>query len=317
MSVAKQMKVFACGGTGINICKKITNPIIDVVIIDSSDSNTGGIMDDNIYTIDGMDGAGKIRSKTYEAFAPLVDQTLTTHKPSEVSNLIVCSLTGGTGGMVANMMVKRMLEKNLPVVVLVEHRINEAQEAKNALGALKTFAHIAKTLNKPITIYFAEQEKQSAVDAEIVRCVDVLSLVIDKSKTLGSDRSDFFNFINYNEPRPDVPCQVSALNVVLNEEDNDVNEKGKRNKIIVTSILLTKDIDSGFKGVKPLYSSRTIVTDEAFPENTEYRLDNVVGEVTDYIDYYETFIKEAEDLVASTKIKEIDLTGANDDGMFF
>jgi hypothetical protein len=63
------LNIYACGGAGINIAKKIKNGIANIYYIDNSTSNLKDITDrSKVYRVSGMDGAGKDFKITYENF---------------------------------------------------------------------------------------------------------------------------------------------------------------------------------------------------------------------------------------------------------
>jgi hypothetical protein len=63
------MNVYACGGAGVNIAKKIKNGLSNIYHIDTSTSNLKDITDrSKVYRVSGMDGADKDFKVTYENF---------------------------------------------------------------------------------------------------------------------------------------------------------------------------------------------------------------------------------------------------------
>lgn len=89
------LSLYACGGTGINIAKMIREMDIEINYIDTSSSNLKTVNSNNVFLVDGMDGAGKDRSATYEGFKDISEDVLLKHKPSEELNIVIGSLSGG------------------------------------------------------------------------------------------------------------------------------------------------------------------------------------------------------------------------------
>ena len=89
------LSLYCCGGTGVNLGKAIRDPNIAITFIDTSDSNLKTVKSGNVFLVEGMDGAGKNRSKTYQNFKDISEDVLLKFKPSDKLNVVVSSLAGG------------------------------------------------------------------------------------------------------------------------------------------------------------------------------------------------------------------------------
>lgn len=89
------LKIYACGGTGVNIAKQITDLAVELCYVDSSMSNLKGIDPKNVFMIPDQDGAGKNRSVTYNNFKDVTEEVLIRFKPSQSLNVVISSLSGG------------------------------------------------------------------------------------------------------------------------------------------------------------------------------------------------------------------------------
>lgn len=89
------IKVYAAGGAGINVAKQLTDLDIDVNMIDTSESNLKACGTNNVFLVDGLDGAGKNRKISYDNFKDISSDVLIKFKPSEQLNVVISSVSGG------------------------------------------------------------------------------------------------------------------------------------------------------------------------------------------------------------------------------
>lgn len=102
-----QVRVFCCGGGGINIgsmleeyrgSEEIAAARLNPVYIDTSKSNLArnrhSINDEYCYVIDGLDGSGKLRAENYESITEHVRDILQKFKPLDL-NIVISTAAGG------------------------------------------------------------------------------------------------------------------------------------------------------------------------------------------------------------------------------
>lgn len=95
---------YMAGGTGINIAKQLAAQIkkldlsiaaqVEIVLIDTSESNLSGQKDSSVYLLKGLDGSGKIRKENHQAISRAALNILEKHQPGDL-NIVVSSLAGG------------------------------------------------------------------------------------------------------------------------------------------------------------------------------------------------------------------------------
>ena len=100
-AIVGKVKLFACGGAGINIGLRLeqyrgknvaTDPFaeIEVVYIDTSRSNMDGVIDPkHSYILENLDGSGKVRSETTKKSPNALKQFFSN---SNQAILILCCL---------------------------------------------------------------------------------------------------------------------------------------------------------------------------------------------------------------------------------
>lgn len=301
------IRVYLCGGTGVNIGKKIKSKV-DLVYVDTSTSNLKNVDKELIMLIEDMDGAGKLRSNTYEKFKDIVDDVLIKFKPSNELNIVISSLSGGSGSVCSPLITKRLLEEGKNVMVLAVDSKHSVIEINNTIKTLKTFKSISNNISKNVSIVYFDNTNRTEIDNKCVWTVELMTLLVDKQRTEEFDISDLHNFLNFDKVT-DTKANVSFVEIRNN--DAIVQEK---NTSIVSTILLTKDRNSTINSALPEYLATCVVTDKDYTVG-DVRIDNVVGLLAITIDQLEAQIKELSDNKKINKVRTVEVVSDNDDGM--
>lgn len=302
------LRVYAAGGTGVNIAKQINDLNIDICYIDTSKSNLKTIDSDNVFLLEDFDGAGKHRATTYEGFKNLAEDVLIRFKPSAHLNVVISSLSGGSGSIIAPLLTKELNKNNYNTIVIGIDSRHSFIEIDNTIKTLKTYKSISDSISKCISLYYVENSSRKQADAESINFINLLSLLIDKHNTEEFDISDLSNFINFNKVT-DNEANVSIIEVHPNEVI--VPEK---NTTIVSSILLTTDKNTTIEKVIPEYLSVCVVTDPNY-RNKDIRVDNILGKLPIIVDSLDKSIKEHQDNKKINKFKTLEVTSNTSDGV--
>lgn len=301
--------VYLCGGTGVNLGKKIAGIAnLNLVYIDTSISNLKTVNSGNIFLVDGMDGAGKNRSVAYSNFKDISEDVLLKYKPSDVLNIVISSLAGGSGAVCAPLITKELVKRGCSTVVIGIDSLTSVLERTNTANTLKSYRGIADTTGKPVSMYYIENTTRSEADGRAIQFINLLSLLIDKSVTEEFDTADLRSFIYFDKVTDNKPT-VAILEVRPNEVSTA--EKGTS---IVGSILITKDKESTIHGNYPEYLATCVVSDPGY-KNEDIRLNSLLGKLSNILDGLEKQTQEHQDAKRVNKIKDVDLSGCNDDGM--
>lgn len=304
------LSLYACGGAGVNIAKTINDPNIKITFIDTSVSNLKSVNSSDIFLVDGMDGAGKNQAKTYAEFKDIADDVLVTHKPSDKLNVVISSLSGGSGGISAVLLTRELVKRGLPVVVIGIDSRNSVKEIENSVNSLKNYKSlICDRLKKPISMYFIENSVRTDADKQAVNFVSLLSLLVDKNATDEFDTSDLKSLIYFDTVTDNQPT-MAIFEVTAN--DNTAPEKGTS---IVGTVLVTKDKAATISANKPEYFAMCVVTDPAFKAD-DIRLNSVLGKLPIIIDSLEGEKQQLLDNKRVNKVREVEISDANDDGVF-
>lgn len=301
------INVYLCGGCGVNIGKKIKSNV-ETFFIDTSTSNLKGVDKERIMLIDGMDGAGKLRSTTYDNFKEVSDDVLIRFKPSNQLNIVISSLSGGSGGIISVLVAKKLLEAGKNVIVFAVDSKNSVIEINNTIKSLKTFKSVSNQINLPISILYFDNASRQEVDNKCIWTVELFDLLVAKDRTEEFDISDLHNFLNYQKVT-DTKANVTFTHVRTSAES--VAEKSTG---IVSTILLTKDRNTSISEPIPEYLATCVVTDPDYNIG-DIRIDNVVGQLAITLEGLEAQIKQLADNKKINKIRNVEVETGNDEGM--
>lgn len=203
------IKLYCAGGAGINIGTYFSNAPdngedkakIVPVYVDTSKSNLSKtIPDESIYLIEGLDGSGKVRSENYEHITGCVLDILQQHRPGDL-NIVLSSASGGSGSVIAPVLVGELLQRDVPVIVIVVGSTDSRIELENTIRTLKSYESIAQMKKTPIAaLYFQNSDKKprKAIDADVHRAINVLSVLFSGNND-ELDSSDLRNWLKYTK----------------------------------------------------------------------------------------------------------------------
>lgn len=218
MSDSKVICLFGCGGMGTNICKTFesnrnkSNPgfaAMHSYYIDTSDSNldSTSFNDESVYIIEPSDdpsapqGSGKKRDSNNKAISERINDILLRFKPSSTLNVVIHSTSGGSGSVIGPLLVKELLKRNQPVIVMIAGSHSSKIEAHNSIKTLESYENIANIENKPVPAFYLENgsgNTRSEVDNKIQLGLLITSLLFSGTiKEL--DDSDLRNFLDYTK----------------------------------------------------------------------------------------------------------------------
>ena len=300
------LKVYACGGTGGNIGKQIDDLDVDVCYIDTSVSNLKNVDMDQVYLLDGYDGAGKHRATAYEGFKDAAEDVLIKFKPSKELNVVISSLSGGSGSVLSPMLVKELIKSGHNTVVIGIDSKNSVIELDNSIKTLKTFKSISSSVKKSITLFYVENNVRKEADARAIRFINLLSLLVNKEHTSEFDVSDLSNFINFDKVTDNSP-NVTVIDI--NPNETIFPEKGTT---VVSTILVTTDCNRTIQEVIPEYLSTCVVTDPNY-QCEDIRIDNSLGKLSVIVDNLEKLITVFKDNKRVNRHKDLEVVGSNED----
>lgn len=286
MSVHEQnqvgkVRVFCCGGAGINVGLELkafdqSQKLPDVaeihaVYVDTSRSNLArarhNVSADQCYLIEGLDGSGKIRSENHEVIQQHARSIIQEHRPMDL-NVVVSSGSGGSGSVLAPVLVRELLDRGLPTVVFVIGSTTTRLEIENTLKTLKSYDAIANMTKVPVVAVYLENSEATPhheVDREIIFNILSLSILFSRQNR-ELDSRDLLNWVRHDKATSFGP-RLSALTIYDGRyPDKDLKTLG--NIISVATIVSSRE--QAILPVIPEYQCVGIV-DQDFPEDFKNR----------------------------------------------
>ncbi len=208
----QKMMLIGCGGAGTNLVVSYLNNPHDLVgqadtnafVIDTSMSNAqelanyGDRSKMDFYFFQDVNGAGKKREALRKVVPPRIP-SIVAEMPVVDYNVVVFSLSGGSGSVIGPNVVRQLLEQGRPVIALVIGSSESAITATNTLATLQTLAMQSSKVGKPLVIrYFENNGPRSETDAEVMSTITSLSILFSGDNT-ELDYTDLKNFLNFSE----------------------------------------------------------------------------------------------------------------------
>lgn len=323
--------VYACGGAGINRAISIELPINaagfatpHTTLIDTSTSNLPKQLPSNFtqYMIPGVDGAGKNRGFAHNVSTAHLDKILTENKPGDV-NVVIFSMSGGSGSVIGPMLIKRLLERDCSVISLGIANLTSAVEANNTRSTLLTLSNISSNVTGvPLVCGMYENTSmtpRSAVDAKIDNDLRAIAMLCS-GENIALDKMDIYNWLHFNKITT-VPSQLVELHVdVVTIENEPHYSPDYVNVISTASVLHSQDLVepalNQAYGCVGYLSPATLEASDSSKPSLHFILSN--ANLVSRLENYEAILKSFKEKEAATAaVKLIDvpvIIGADKDG---
>ncbi len=258
MTTQGKIRLFACGGFGINIGsffdkQDLNTPgysQIHPAYIDTSRSNLNkaGLSQENTFILEDRDGSGSKRTENYGDISKNVRNLLQKFSPLDF-NIVAFSAGGGSGSVFGPLIVSELLSRKLPVIAIVVGGDESTIRAHNTLKTLKSLEGIAQKTQLPVVMYYRQNDataRRSDIDADCHAVIACLSLLNSKQND-ELDSKDIQNWVQFTETTSAGP-RLARLMVVDNLGADEVADP-----IAIASLLGSPD-DPSYKTV-PEYST--------------------------------------------------------------
>lgn len=231
MKAVGTVRLYGCGGTGVNLVKDFINaPTNEMVadiktcLIDTSDSNLSDIkIDSDVYLLPKVDGSGKVRAKNYPLISDRMGEITSKFDPMDL-NIIVCSAAGGSGSVIAPLLASELLEAKQPVVIIAVASFESIIAANNTIKTIESFAGIAEMVDAPVVVRLENNSKHSGlskgraeVDRGVKSAINALCLLSARNHA-ELDRADIHSWAFFDEVTGVNPG-FSMLDIVSGDED--------------------------------------------------------------------------------------------------
>lgn len=261
--MAKVINVLGAGGLGINLAATISRmgeqpgfATLRPYYIDTSRSNMGGNVDMNFaYHIEGMDGSGKKRDTNHAAIAELIPQILHKFKPTSM-NIVIHSLSGGSGSVIGPSIVSELLDKKIPVIVIMVGSTASRKEVENTIKTIKTYENIAKIRKQPVNAIYYENSKEQnrfTIDDNAKTMLTMLAAFLS-GENPELDGEDVVNFLAY----PNVTSYAPMLSRLSMHSKAPVLIKGEH--VVAVTTLTDAKSDASIEGINVEYQATGFVS---------------------------------------------------------
>lgn len=198
------LTIIGCGGAGIRIVAENARTTIkdyrmNYIALDTSTSNMEGVPADMKRVVLG-DGHGSGGHRAENA------PDITKHLPKVISEdmnlsdqivILVCSSSGGSGSVLAPLLLKELIRKKIQTIVVTVTDINSLVYTKNSIRSLMTFENIASQMDYylPMMIFSNSVASERIVTEDVIQHLRRMIMLFRLSYT-GIDINDRRHWLN-------------------------------------------------------------------------------------------------------------------------
>ncbi len=251
----KRVVIYGCGGAGINQARRFEELVgksatgyaeIVPMYIDTSDSNSVQVQAaaQRSYRFEGTVGSGGLRKEHVDLIADAVNEILSRLRPGDL-NIVVSSLSGGSGSVIAPCLASELLARGLKVIVIGIGSNESEIRVRNSLNAIRSYANIAEETEKPVVMslhFNSPKTPRYAVDDSIFKVVLRLA-VLFSGLNRELDDQDLQNWLAFNRTTKFQPA-LYTLAFATSEQAADYNNLTDGEIVVTEAILFPEDADT-------------------------------------------------------------------------
>lgn len=237
-----KVRLFCCGGGGINIGHKVASYASDnnnndrfanleVVYIDTSRANLrSDIKPDSFYLVNrpgAIEGSGQKRAENYDSISARVGNILKKFEPVDL-NIVLSTGGGGSGAVIAASIVSELLAQECSTIAICVGDDSTRKFAQNTLNTLKSYERIAcETRQLPVNLVYVQNSKdmpRAAIDIRIQHVVAALCMLFS-SRNREIDAKDLESWLRYPENTSYKPA-LTSLTLISDLSRANLDELG-------------------------------------------------------------------------------------------
>lgn len=244
MESANTVRVYGCGGAGVNIASgyekanKDTKDDVEVSYIDTSRSNlTTDVKDNQVFILDNVDGSGKVRAENHQEIANVTKKILLQFEPAQM-NLVLFSGSGGSGSVLGPLIVSELLSKGENVIAMVVGSQESVITAQNTMNTLKSLESVSKSKDKPVVMFYQQNDRKRSEVNEVFELGISSIAILSSRKNKELDSKDISNLLYFNKTTS-VSSQLAYLDIY-----NDLAQANSvEDPIAVASLYKNEDME--------------------------------------------------------------------------
>ena len=307
-----------CAGAGSNVVEELKNKIeynfVKYLTIDTSDANVKKDIPFRHIKKDTSDGSalagsGGIRGKNYNDVQKGCIDFINDEKLHTFDGVIylVFSSNGGSGNVIASVILIELLTKNIPVACLIVHDTTSKQYALEAKACIESIYNIAVNSNKaiPVNYYFNNTigvEKTNSIIIEEVKSILAYNDIENIVDIDAEDMKNMYHPTNYT--KLNIPAGIYGISALSIGDLKEINNKFD----VVIGRCLTSKTENPFSEIS--ISQYKKGTNNLTNDETMLLL------VNNFSTHYELLEKNVNSYNNNITMHKIE-TKANDDGMVF
>lgn len=198
----KAVNIYSCGGFAMGVCSSLTGDGYDIAYIDSSKSNENPNVDPDrvcyVSGVKGVGGSGGHRANNYKHIQDKVPGFLEDFPPTDL-NIVVFSLSGGTGSTAGPLITSYLQRNGHPTVCVVLGDPTSEKFLENTINTLKSLEGISGNTGLPVVVSYHENGVHSWGETD-----ELVAYAIEALASLGSQQNaymdimDVTNFFQYS-----------------------------------------------------------------------------------------------------------------------
>lgn len=195
----KDFNIYSIGGAGINVMNlyleegKNGEFIDKIIAVDTSEANpiTSGLF--HLERIEGAEGSGGDKKAHRDKYPDFTKQLLSKFPPNKL-NIVVFSLSGGTGAGLGPYLARWMLERKIPVLLVCIGDTTTVNEQNNTISTLGSLYNQTKLGNSVLFGYNENTPNvtQGEVNKRTVAYIDNAIMMLN----LNNERIDYADIKN-------------------------------------------------------------------------------------------------------------------------
>lgn len=316
-----KLRIYGLGGCGISLispyvgvdtedhCAEILPAFFDT----SRSALKKGVPENLVYTIDGVDGSGKVRRENADPISDNINRFLLEHKPANF-NLVVFSGSGGTGATSGCLLIAELLKRGETVMGIVIGSEESDITINNTLKTLKSLEGISKTIGKPVNIMYRHNgpaKTRREVDSDINVAIAAIAILASREVRY-IDTKDIENWLMFDKVTS-MPPRLAAVEIF-----DDSHKTWKDYSPITMISMYQSDADVQVE-VVPEYNCTGYIDGKfTSPRNLHFITD--VTLITKYASYVKKVVDNLEEARRSrTKVSSLltDSDKPTDNGMVY